>query len=214
MTQILIFILVILIGVYYAYKNGNDSKKKLNISNHEIQSQMILWEEDYLMIEIMSVSNFEFAKKELIKRSTETKNVETKELKITKTELKKLFEDLGIKEYEKISYLGIGEQKVLKNPSSKAFGDLLSAIFIEGETDKVDDIWLSSFNWPEINKTKIIEGLNELGKKYDMILVDFYPIQNKIVNLKNKTEIQNYLNVYIENHSKKKNTVGNNIYNK
>ncbi|WP_405603863.1 hypothetical protein [Polaribacter sp. Asnod1-A03] len=166
---------------------------------------MVLWEDDYLMVEIMSSKNIDFAKKQLgkITDSTEIRKIETKELEISKTELIDLLKTAELQEYEKISYAGIGEPHVLEDPKSRAFGSLISAIFFDGETDKVENIWLSSFNWPEINKTNIINGLNEIGKKYDMILVDNYPIQNKIVNLKDKIEVQNYLDIYIERHSKK-----------
>ncbi len=209
MTQTVLFILVIAIGLYYAYKYVNKAEKDIQKnnqkSNEKIPSTMVLWEEDYLMVEIMSSKNLDFAKKQIgeVTDSSEIIKIETKELGISKTELTDLLINAEVNEYEKISYVGIGEPHVLENPKSRAFGSLTSAIFFEGETDKVENIWLSSFNWPEINKTNIVNGLNEIGKKYDMILVDNYPIQNKIVNLKDKIEIQNYLDIYIERYSKK-----------
>ena len=209
MTQTLLFILVIAIGLYYAYKHGNKAKKDIqNLtqkSDGKKYSTMLLWEDDYLMAEIMSSNNLEFARKQIgeIEDKSEIKQSETKELDISKTELSDLLKSVELNEYEKISYAGIGEPQILENPKTRAFGDLSTAIFFDGEADKVEHIWLSSHNWTEVNKTNILNGLNAIGNKYNMILVDIYPIQNKIVDLKNKTEIQKYLDIYVERHSKK-----------
>ncbi|WP_308993972.1 hypothetical protein QLS71_015240 [Mariniflexile litorale] len=209
MTQTLLFILVITIGLYYAYKHGNKAEKDIqNLtqeSDDEESSTMLLWEDDYLMAEIMSSNNLDFAKKQIgeIEDKSELKQIETKELEISKTELSDLLKSAELNEYEKIGYAGIGEPQILENPKTRAFGDLSSAIFFDGETDKVEHIWLSSHNWTEVNKTNILNGLNAIGNKYDMILVDIYPIQNKIVDLKDKAEIQNYLDVYVKRFNEK-----------
>ena len=170
-----------------------------------VQNAMLLWEDDYLMVEIISSNNLDFAKKQIgeISDSTEIKQIETKEMEIPKTELSDLLKNAKLNEYKKISYVGIGEPHILENTKTRAFGDLSSAIFFDGETDKVEHIWLSSHKWSEVNKTNILNGLNAIGKKYDMILVDIYPIQNKIIDLKDKTEIQKYLDIYIERFSGK-----------
>lgn len=209
MTQTLLFILVIAIGLYYAYKYGNKAEKDIQKHNQRLidteLSTMLLWEDDYLMAEIMTSKNLDFAKKQVgeIEQSTEIKQIKTEELGISKSELSDLLKSAELNEYDKISYAGIGEPQILENPKSRAFGDLSSAIFFDGEADKVEHIWLSSLNWTEVNKTNILNGLNTIGNKYDMILVDIYPIQNKIVDLKNKTEIQKYLDIYVDRHSKK-----------
>lgn len=209
MTQTLLFILVIAIGLYYAIKNGNKAEKNIQEltreSDYKEYSTMLLWENDYLMVEIMSSNNLEFAKKQIgeVEDNSELKQIETKELKISKTELANLLKRTGLNEYEKICYAGIGEPQLLENPKSRAFGDLGTAIFFDGEADIVEHIWLSSENWKEVNETNILNGLNEIGERYDMILVDIYRIQNKIVDLKNKDEIQNYLNIYVERFSEK-----------
>ena len=209
MTQTLLFILVVAIGLFYAYKHGNKAKKDIQNLNKKSDekkySTMLLWEDDYLMAEIMSSDNLEFAKKQIgeIKDESELKKKETKELEISKTELSDLLKNAELKEYEKISYAGIGEPQILENPKTRAFGDLSSAILFDGKADKVEHIWLSSHNWTEVNKTNILNGLNAIGNKYDMILVDIYPIQNKIVDLKNKAEIQDYLDIYINRFNEK-----------
>ncbi len=166
-------------------------EKKQNLST------MFLLEDDYLMIEIMSSNNLEFAKELIEEIESKTKQIKTEELNISKNELSDLLKNAKLNEYENISYLWNGKLEIRKDNKIKAFGNLESAIFFDGKTDKVEHIWLSSHNWEDVNKTNILNGLNAIGNKYNMILVDTYPIQNKIVNLKNKEEIQNYLDIYI-----------------
>lgn len=197
--------------IKYIRENTSEFTTNLKINNNEAnddtKTSMLLWEDDYLMVEIMSSNNLEFAKMQIgeIPESTELKQIKTKELQILKTDLAELMNSVELNEYEKISYAGIGEPHILENPKSRAFGDLSSAIFFDGDADKVENIWLSSHNWAEVNNTNILNGLNAIGNKYNMILVDIYPIQNKIVDLKNKTEIQNYLDIYVKRFTEKQN---------
>jgi hypothetical protein len=209
MMQTFLFYLVLLIGLYYAYKNGNKAKKAIQNQNKTSvitdYSTMVLWEDDYLMVEIMSADNLNFAKKQIgeITHTEDFKKIDTVDLKISKTELSALLESSGLIEFEKIMYAGIGEPHLMENPQTRAFGDLHSAIFFDGATEEVEHIWLSSENWTEINKTHLLNGLHAIGTNYNLILVDFYRIQNKIVDLKDKTEIQNYFNVFIDRFTEK-----------
>jgi hypothetical protein len=209
MTQTFLFYLVLLIGLYYAYKNGNKAKKVIQNQNKTSAitdySTMVLWEDDYLMVEIISADNLNFAKKQIgeLTHAEDFKKIETVDLKISKTELSAVLESSGLKEFEKIMYAGIGEPHIMENPKTRAFGDLHSAIFFDGPADEVEHIWLSSENWTEINKTYLLNGLHAIGTNYNLILVDVYGIQNKIVDLKDRTEIQNYFNVYIDRFTEK-----------
>ena len=209
MTQTFLFILVISIGLYYANKYGSKAEKNIKNLTQKSEpkeySSMLLWEDDYLMAEVISSNNLNFAKKQIgeITNTSELKKIDTKELEISKTELSELLKNAKLNEYETISYPGIGETKILNNTKTRAFGDLNSAIFFDGDTDKVEHIWLSSQDWEKVNNTNILNGLNAIGIKYNMILLDIYPIQNKIVDLKDKTKIQNYLDVYVKRFSNK-----------
>ncbi len=204
MTYIILFILVILIGLYYSFKHGNNAKKEIQDLTQKIiiddTNSMLLWEEDYLMVEIMSSNNIDYANGEIdgTPETNKNKQFKTKDLNISKSEFGNLLRISGLKEYEKITYVGAGEPQVLKNSKTKAFGSLSSAILFDGKTDKIEHIWLSSHNWNEINKTNILNGLNAIGKQYGMILLDNYPIQNKLVDLKNINEIQDYIDIYVE----------------
>ncbi len=159
---------------------------------------MLLLEDDYLMIEIMSSKNLAFAKELIEETESKTEQIKTEELHISKKELSDLLKNAKLNEYENISYLWNGKLETRKDTKTRAFGSLENAIFFDGATDTVEHIWLSLNNWKEIARTHILDGLHSIGNKYDMILVDTYPIQNKIVNLKKKKEIKQYLELYID----------------
>lgn len=163
---------------------------------------MLFWEDDYQMVEIMSIDNLHFAKSAIRENQNndtiEHEQIQTQELGILKTELSSLLESVNLVKYERISYAGIGEPRILENPKTTAYGSNSTAIFFDGDEDIVEHIWLSSHNWKEVNDTKIADGLKALGDHYNMILVDTYPIQNKIVNLKDMAAIHEYLDRYVE----------------
>jgi len=194
--KILILFLGVVLILFYLFR---DSRNKKLSKKSQSFSTMLLWEEEFLMIEITSAKNYEIVLEEIqneIRRDSKNKT-HTSNLNINKTELSKLLSETGLKKYNQISYLGPGYNKILDNPNSIAYGSLQSAIFFDGKNEVIENIWLSSFNWKEINQTNILDGLYALGTKYDMILVDYHPVQNKIINLKNKLDIEKYLESYI-----------------
>jgi len=175
-------------------------EKKINYEN-----SIILWEDDYLMIEIISHDNFDFAKKET-KRISDFGNenfdgngftnittvgmcpLATEKLKIQKSELLNLLDSVNLTQIKNIYYNG--ETKPIKSPKTIVYGGFNNGIFIESKNDLVTEIWFSSYNFSDISKTKIVKGLNAIGNKYNMILVDWN--REKVIDLKNLDEINNY----------------------
>lgn len=117
--------------------------------------------------------------------------IPTVDLNLSKTEVSNLLESKGLSQFSKIFYYGGGKAKELENPKTKAYVDLSSVIFLEAKGEILEYIWFDSYNWKEIGKTKLAEGLNALGQEYDLILVDWNSSQ--IVNLKSKNGIIEYL---------------------
>jgi len=173
------------------------------------EKAMLLWEDNYLMIEIISSKNITFVKKEIERVSkfgeehyngagyTDITHIEekpflTEKLEISKKEVIGLLELQGLTRYPKLMYYGGGEPTEIKEPKSIVYGELSSGIFLEPENEILKHIWFDSYNWKEISKTKIADGLHAIGLKYDLILVDWNG--NQIVDLKNKSEIEKYLN--------------------
>lgn len=175
--------------------------------NNDEQS-MILWEDDYLMIEIMSNQNLEYAQHETTRinefgkehsdglgfnavTEIKKKKLETKDLKIETRKFVKIFDELKTQKYQKLLYYGGGEPKEIKDPNTLVYGKHKTGIFIEEENGLIENIWFNTYNWEDLEKTKINLALKKIGDKYDMIMVDFF--KGEIINLKNQYEIDKYL---------------------
>ena len=119
--------------------------------------------------------------------------IKTKTLKIEINEIKEFLEKIGITKYKKIFYSGAcSYPEEIKNQNTIAFGCLGDTIFIEHKDDIVENIWFVSNNKTSKLNTEIINILNKIGLKYDLLLVDNYPVTEKIVDLKNIDEIESY----------------------
>eukprot|EP01093_Parvamoeba_rugata_P007417 TRINITY_DN2194_c0_g2_i1.p1 TRINITY_DN2194_c0_g2~~TRINITY_DN2194_c0_g2_i1.p1 ORF type:complete len:200 (+),score=34.50 TRINITY_DN2194_c0_g2_i1:1437-2036(+) len=196
MKKPLIMGILALFGISCSQKKSSD------------ENSMLLWEDDYLMVEIMSSKNLEYALKETGRISEfaekhsdgngfseitaiKQKPIETKQLEINEKEFVELLNSVGIEKYPKLTYAGIGEPQIIENSKTKAFGSYSSAIFYDVENNKIEHIWFSTYDWKNIQKTKIADGLNAIGEKYDMIMVDF--ASEEVIDLKKKPEIEKYL---------------------
>ena len=169
---------------------------------------MLLWEDDYLMIEIMSSQNMEFANSETTRTKefekkhasksgysaiTEIrkKNKETKDLNIEISDFVEFLRQLEIYRYPKLMYYGGGDPTEITNPKTMAFGQKKTAIFIEQEDEVVKNMWFVTYNWQDVSKTNINLALKAIGDKYDMIMVDWF--KGQIIDLKNQKEVESYL---------------------
>lgn len=208
MTQTLLFILMIAIGFFYAYKYGNKAKKDIDKHNQDKRTTMLLWEDNYLMVELIPKENLEFALKETkrIQKHGEEhfdgngfteiteigeKPVKTEKLEIPTKKITDLLESVGLTRFEKLMYFGGGEPTEIENPKSLVYGELGSAIFLEPENGKLKHIWFDSHKWEDLPKTKIGNGLKAIGKEFDLILVDWN--SNQVIDLKKENEIEKYI---------------------
>ncbi|MDY0781691.1 hypothetical protein [Tenacibaculum sp. IB213877] len=211
-TVIIGFFLIILfsIAVLYIKKNENRTLEKTNenINNENTKTTILLWEDNYLSAELIPKENLEFAIKETkrIKKHAEEHfdgNGFTEITKINKipfsTEKKEiltskitdLLESIGLVKYGRVLYYGGGTPTEIENQNTIVYGELKSGIFIEQENNKIEHIWIDSQNWQEISKTKIKDGLIEIGEMFDLILVDWNSTQ--VIDLKKESEIEKYL---------------------
>ncbi len=208
--NIVLSIFLIFAFVYIIY----DSRKVVNLENdtnneskskkHENQKNIIydldktlLWEEEYLMIEIIPESNYNLLTD---KNTSKGKSIvsydgiKTESLKIDIEEIAIFLKKVGINKYKKILYLGASSYpEEIKNHNTIAYGCLGDTIFIEYKNNIVEKIWFVSNNKDLNLNPSIVNALNQIGLKYNLILVDYYPITKKIVNLKNLIEVESYL---------------------
>ena len=172
------------------------------------EQTMILWEDDYLMIEIMSNQNLDYSLKETTRinefgkehsnglgfsavTEIKKKKVETKDLKIKTKEFVELFDELKINKYPKLLYYGGGEPEEIKDPSTIVYGKHKTGIFIEEENGIIKNIWFNTYNLEKLQESKVNLALKEIGEKYDMIMVDFF--KGEVIDLKDQIKIDKYL---------------------
>ena len=70
------------------------------------------------------------------------------------------------------------------------FGKDYSALFYSYKNEIVENIWM--INVWDIDNTKVCYALNEIGEKWNLLLMDWEQLY--LVDLKNKNEIEMYLN--------------------
>ncbi|TXI65751.1 MAG: hypothetical protein E6Q46_05895 [Flavobacterium sp.] len=209
LPNIILFIVIAFAFLYIIY----DSKKEIKLENKVKnnlkptsikiiedetydEDKTLLWEEEYLMIEIIPSSNYNYLVDKNIDKSKALSGyakIKTKTLKIKINEIIEFLEKIGINKYKKIFYSGAcAYPEEIKNQNTIAYGCLGDTIFIEYKDEIIENIWFVSYNRTSKLNTEIVNTLNQIGKKYDLLLVDNYPVTEKIVDLKNLNEIESY----------------------
>ncbi|WP_146603294.1 hypothetical protein [Flavobacterium aquaticum] len=208
LANIALFIVIALAIIYIIYdskkaiKAENKVENNTTVTKSQIQKnksynedETLLWEEEYLMIEIIPAINYEYLVDKNIDKSKALSSYtkfKTETLKIEIKEITEFLEKIGINKYKKISYLGIGDIVINDCRNTIAYGYLGDTIFIEHKDDIVKNIWFVSNNRDTKLNTEIVNLLNQIGSKYDLLLVDNYPVTEKIVDLKIIDEIESY----------------------
>lgn len=209
LPNIILFIVIAFAFVYIIY----DSKKEIKLENKVKdnlkqtsikiiedetydEDKTLLWEEEYLMIEIIPSSNYNYLVDKNIDKSKALSSyakIKTETLKIKFSDITEFLKGIGINKYKKIIYFGACENpEEIKDQNTIAYGCLGDTIFIEHKDDIIENIWFVSNNRDTKLNTEIVNLLNQIGSKYDLLLVDNYPVTEKIVNLKNIDEIESY----------------------
>ena len=129
LPNIVLFMVIVFAFVYIIYDSKKEikleSKVKNNLKPTSIkiiedenydEDKTLLWEEEYLMIEIIPAINYEYLVDKNIDRSKALSSYtkfKTETLKIEIKEITEFLEKIGINKYKKISYLGIGDIPIL-----------------------------------------------------------------------------------------------------
>ncbi len=208
LTNITLFIIIASAIVYIIYDSKKAIKAENKVENDKTvikpqiqkiknfnEDETFLWEDEYLMIEIIPATNYEY----LVDKNTDKSKtlssytkIKTETLKIEIKEITEFLEIIGINKYKKICYLGIGDIVINNNQNTIAYGSIGDTIFIDYKDDIIENIWFVSHNRTSKLNTEIVNLLNQIGSKYNLLLVDNYPVTEKIVNLKNLDEIESY----------------------
>ena len=108
---------------------------------------------------------------------------------INEKELIDTFEIIGLPKIMDIYY--DGKKKPIENSKTKAYGENLMGIFYETNDSIISNLWFANYNFENKDKSLISKALNEIGNKFDLILVDWNSCE--IIDLKKDEEIENYL---------------------
>lgn len=108
--------------------------------------------------------------------------------KIRKAELETVLSKLTEKKHTEVA-TGYGSAYRIKSANTIGYGHDYSAIYFDHEDDRVKNIWLT--NLFGLNYQNTVEVLWELGKKWNLILMDWNSSQ--LIDLSSKEKIRNYL---------------------
>jgi hypothetical protein len=181
-------------------------KSIFNSTEPESRTSIMLWEDDYMLREIFSSKNIEFAKSESTRIAkfgeehydgngfTDITIVDSCPFPIAKsniaeTDLINTFEIIGLPKIMDIYYAG--EKKPIENSKTKVYGENLMGIFYETNDSTISNLWFANYNFKNEDKSLISKALNEIGNKFDLILVDWNSCE--IIDLKKIEEIETYL---------------------
>ncbi|KXX71304.1 hypothetical protein [Flammeovirga sp. SJP92] len=209
--EIEIYITVILIGaiIWFVSKRYSGHLSSLmhqgfNVNKSNITKSIFYHEDDYLQVEIVPNENF----KELISQAENIKYFEgsnytedgykdiivrdekeylLKQREIDPKNLDIIFSKLSLDRSEEISTGIIPGEFICKD--TIGYGEDYNGIFFNYKTDYVTNIWV--VGTPDVEKVNLIQVLNEIGVKWNLLLMDWNTLE--LIDLKSIEHIEKYL---------------------
>lgn len=165
-----------------------------------------MWEDDYLMIELLPNENLEFIKNETKRidkfgqeHSGETgftditvigeKPIKTIDRQISISHVDQIFSKADLQRIEKVVMQGVGLLEGDKAPVG--YGSNKFAIIIEGETGLLKNIWISGRTQTDEERKKLKQGLKEFGMQFEFIGVDWFKSEYYVLN--DEKQIEEYI---------------------
>lgn len=198
--EIIPFILLLIMLVFLVLRK--DKSTKYLPANY---GSIFYHEDDYRQVEIVPSENFN----ELMKQAEniqdfaekhfdgigytnimlrEDKGVILKDRGISVTELETVLLKLSLQKHTQVR-TGIRPGEFLSE-NTFGYGKNYHGLFFEFESDTVLNIWIAGII--PVDKEKVIETLNEIGLKWNLLLMDWNSCE--LIDLKNKEQIARYLN--------------------
>lgn len=207
-----IIIAIILIGAIILIMSQTNSKrlnsKVKNDSEKEhidLSNSIFYHEDEYRQVEIVPSENFN----ELIKQAENVQDFAEKHFDgggytdmmvrdengfkliqrgIEPKELDLILSELLIKKYTDVS-TGIRPGE-MKSENTYGYGKNYNGIFFDFESDSVTGIWIAGS--PNVEDEKFAQALNDIGNRWSLLLMDWNSLE--LINLKDKEQIEKYLN--------------------
>lgn len=167
-----------------------------------------LWEDDYLMIELLPVENIDFVKFET-KRIENFGNehfdgtgftditpigeklVKTLDRKIQLDKISEIFSGAGLKRIDKVVMQDIGFLEDTNAPFG--FGTNNFAILFDIKKDIVENIWLAGQVSNLDDRKKLVNGLYKFGKSYNFLGVNWF--RCKYYDLRQKDQVETLIEI-------------------
>ena len=165
-----------------------------------------MWEDDYLMIELLPKENLEFIKNET-ERIEEfgqehsdaigftditvigEKPIKTFDKQIPINQVDQIFSKTDLQKIEKVVMQGVGLLEGDKAPLG--YGSNKFAIIIEGKTGVLENIWITGGTGTDEERQSLKQGLKEFGKQFEFIGVDWF--KSEYYDLNDVKQIEEYI---------------------
>lgn len=197
------------IGKRFFWKGERLAEKKiLNKEKEPYAHENVLhmWEDDYLMVEMLPIENLEFIKAETKRINNfgeeNSEGIGFSEItvigeKVMKTinkqipieQAKLFFRDSGLKKIEKVVMQNTGLLEGANTPLG--YGSRSFAIILESESEYLKNIWLTGHIETESERQALKKGLVNFCNKFDFIGVDWYKAE--YYNLNSEKQIAEYI---------------------
>jgi hypothetical protein len=177
-----------------------------NKKQYEYANALHMWEDDYLMIELLPKENLDFIKNET-KRIDEfgkehfdgvgfaditiigEKPVKTIDKQILINQIDLIFRSTGLQKIEKVVMQDVGLLAGGKVPLG--YGSNKFAVILEGKMDFLENIWLTGRTETEAERRNLKQGLKEFGKQFGFIGVNWY--KSEYYDLNDEKQIEEFI---------------------
>ena len=181
-------------------------KKTIESEPYPYKDILHLWEDDYLMLELLPHENLEFIKTETNRINDfaqehfdgsgftditpiADKPIKTIEKLIDISEIETIMAKVGLEKVHQFHMQGVGLLQGDKAPLG--FGINKFAIMCEKQTDLLENIWVTGHTNTEEEKEKLINALLSLGQTFNFIAVNWY--QGNFYNLVERHSVEEFV---------------------
>ncbi len=163
--------------------------KKTDKKEYPYKDILHLWEDHYLMIELLPIDNLEFVKSETRRINNfgkehfngigftditliADKPVKTIDKLIDISEIEKFLTQTGLQKVNQFHMQGVG--LIQDNKTTIGFGTNKFAIMCEKKNELLSDIWLTGHTETDENKKRLVDALLLFGHTFNFIAINWY----------------------------------------
>ena len=181
-------------------------KKTTENSPYPHKDILHLWEDDYLMLEILPIENLDFIKSETSRITNfaeehfdgtgftditpiGNKSIKTIEKLIDITDVESIMTKAGLEKIKEFHLQDVGLLPGDKTPFG--FGTNKFAIMCDKQNKLLKNIWVTGHTDTEEDKQKLVDALLLLGQTFNFIAVNWY--RGEYYNLIEKNSVEEFI---------------------